>query len=29
MSKETKDTIVTICVFLGFVFCLYIGAIIG
>jgi len=29
MSKETKDTIVTICVFVGFIFCLYIGAIIG
>ena len=29
MSKETKDTITTICVFVGFIFCLYIGAIIG
>lgn len=29
MDKETKDTIKTICVFLGFIFMLYIGAIIG
>lgn len=29
MSNETKETIKAICVAIGFVICLYIGAIIG
>jgi hypothetical protein len=29
MSKETKDTIATICVFIGFIACFYLSAIIG
>lgn len=29
MNTETKETIKTIIVFVGFIFCLYIGAVIG